>query len=106
MLTISSDELISPRTNDLNNSRCICTINSCLKTCCLCLNAYKDNVDNVRILTLHCCGIKTKFNYPEFIEMINDFDILCLVETTTDVCDNINIPGYTVKMKNLLFYVV
>jgi hypothetical protein len=62
MLTISSDELNPPRTNDLINSKC-------------------------------------KFNYPEFIEMINDFDILCLVETTTDVCDNINIPGYTVKMK-------
>ena len=60
MLTISSDELNSPRTNDLNNSKCICTINSCLKTCCLCLNACKDNVDNVRILTLNCCGIKTK----------------------------------------------
>ena len=69
MLTISSDELNPPRTNDLNNSNC-------------------------------------KFNYPEFIEMINDFDILCLVETKTDVCDIITIPGYIVKMKNLLFYVV
>jgi hypothetical protein len=52
------------------------------------------------------CNSKCKCNYPEFIEMINDFDILCLVETKTDVCDIINIPGYTVKMKNLLFYVV
>jgi hypothetical protein len=26
--------------------------------------------------------------------MINDFDILCLVETKTDDCDIINIPGY------------
>ena len=59
MLTISSDELNSPRTNALSNSKCICTSNSCLKTCCLCLNACKDNVDNVIILTLHCCGIKT-----------------------------------------------
>ena len=99
MLTISSDELNLPRTNALSNSKCICTSNSCLKTCCLCLNACTDNVDNVRILTLHCCGVKTKFNYPEFIEMINDFDILCLVETKTDDCDIINIPGYTVKMK-------
>jgi hypothetical protein len=100
---MSSGELNSPRTNDLNNSQCICTINSCLKTCCLCLNACTDNVDNVRILTLNCCGNKTQFNYPEFIEMINDFDILCLVETKTDDCDIINIPGYTVKMKNRKF---
>jgi hypothetical protein len=103
MLTISSDELNSPPTNDLNNSKCICTINSCLKTCCLCLNACTDNVDNARILTLNCCVIKTNFNYPEFIEMINDFDILCLVETKTDDCDMINIPGYAVKMKNRKF---
>jgi hypothetical protein len=103
MLTISSDELNSPPTNDLNNSKYICTINSCLNTCCLCLNACTDNIDNARILTLNCCVIKTKFNYPEFIEMINDFDILCLVETKTDDCDIINIPGYTVKMKNRKF---
>jgi hypothetical protein len=64
MLTISSDELYSPRKNDLNNSKCICIINSCLKTCCLCLIACKNNVDNVRIFTLNCCGIKTKFNFP------------------------------------------
>ena len=64
MLTISSDELNSPPMNDLNNSKCICTITSCLKTCCLCLNACKDNVDNARILMLNCCGIKTTFNYP------------------------------------------
>ena len=59
-----SDELHSPQKNDLNNSKCICTINSCLKTCCLCLNACKDNVDNVRILTLNCCEFKTKLNFP------------------------------------------
>ena len=98
-----SDELHSPQKNDLNNSKCICTINCCLKTCCLCLNACKDNVDNVRILTLNCCEFKTKLNFPLFIEMINDFDILCLVETKTDDCDIINLPGYTVKMKNRKF---
>jgi hypothetical protein len=35
--------------------------------------------------------------------MINDFNILCLVETKTDDYDIINIPGYTVKMKNRKF---
>ena len=73
MLTISSDELNSPRTNDLNNSKCICTINSCLKTCCLCLNAYKDNADNVRILTLNCCGIKTKLKNLLFMFSLSIF---------------------------------
>ena len=101
MLTISSAELNSPRTNDLNNSKCISTIDSCLKTCCLCLNACKDNVDNVRLLTLNCCGIKTKLYYPEFIEMINDFDILYLVETKTDDCDIINIPPENSKYASI-----
>ena len=73
MLTISSDELNSPRTNDLNNSKCICTINSCLKTCCLCLNACKDNVDNARILTLNCCGIKTKHKNLLFMFSLSIF---------------------------------
>ena len=35
--------------------------------------------------------------------MINDFDILCLVETKTDECDIIDISGYTVKLKNRKF---
>jgi hypothetical protein len=73
MLTISSDELNSPRTNDLNNSKCICTINSCLKTCCLCLNACKDNVDNARILTLNYCGIKTKHKNLLFMFSLSIF---------------------------------
>jgi hypothetical protein len=68
MLTISSDELNSPRTNDLNNSKCICTINSCLF-----LNACKDNVDNVRILTLNCCGIKTKLKNLLFMFSLSIF---------------------------------
>ena len=52
---------------------------------------------------LNCCGIKAKLNYPQFIEIINDFDILCLVETKIDDCDIINIPDYTVKMKRRKF---
>jgi hypothetical protein len=28
------------------------------------------------VLTLNCCGIRTKLNYPEFHELVNDFDVL------------------------------
>ena len=52
------------------------------------------------ILSLNCCGIKSKLNYPEFVEFISEFDILCLLETKTDDCAEINIPGYSVQMKN------
>ncbi|CAG2216217.1 unnamed protein product [Mytilus edulis] len=41
-----------------------------------------------------------RIQYPEFIELIQNYDILCFVETKTDDVDEINIPGYTVKMKN------
>ena len=44
-----------------------------LKTCCLCLNVCKDNVDNVRILTLNCCGIKTKHKNLLFMFSLSIF---------------------------------
>lgn len=52
------------------------------------------------VLTLNCCGIRTKLNYPEFHELVNDFDVLCLVETKTDDLDEIIIPGFITKFKN------
>ena len=32
--------------------------------------------------------------------MINKYDILCLTETKTDDCDNIELPGFISIMKN------
>ena len=59
------------------------------------------NLNNTfNVLTLSCCGITTKLNYPEFHELVNDFDVLCLVETKTDDLDDISIPGFITKFKN------
>ena len=52
------------------------------------------------VLTLNCCGIRTKLNYSEFHELVNDLDVLCLVETKTDDLDEIIIPGFITKFKN------
>ncbi|VDI65868.1 Hypothetical predicted protein [Mytilus galloprovincialis] len=52
------------------------------------------------MLNLNCCGLVRKSQYPEFIKLISDHDIICLTETKTDNFDNIHIPEYTFKFKN------
>lgn len=41
-----------------------------------------------------------KLNYPEYIELINVYDFICLSESKTDDFDSIHIPGYTFNLKN------
>lgn len=38
--------------------------------------------------------------YPEFIDLIQQYDLICLTETKTDDFDKIYIPGYTFKLMN------
>ena len=40
------------------------------------------------------CGLSKRANYPEFIELVNKYDVLCFVETKTDDCDQIDLPGF------------
>ena len=54
----------------------------------------------LNILSLNVCGIKKRLQYPEFIELINRYDIICLQESKTDNCDEISVPGDISKMKN------
>ena len=53
-----------------------------------------------KFLTLNCCGIVNKMNYPEFVELIQNHDFICLTETKTDDLDSIIVPGYSFKSKN------
>ena len=39
-------------------------------------------------------------NYPEFVELIQNHDFICLTETKTDDLDSIIVPGYSFKSKN------
>jgi hypothetical protein len=34
------------------------------------------------------------------LTLVNDYDILCFVETKTDDVDEIDLPGFIIKMKN------
>ena len=38
--------------------------------------------------------------YPEFIDPITKYDMLCFQETKTDNCNHQSLPGYTFKMEN------
>ncbi|CAG2228304.1 unnamed protein product [Mytilus edulis] len=54
----------------------------------------------INMLTLNCCGVIKRMHYPEFIDMVQEFDFISLVETKTDDLDKINIPGFTFHLKN------
>jgi exonuclease III len=43
---------------------------------------------------------QNRLQYPEFCELIEKNDIVCLQETKTDDIDKIDLEGYTFKMKN------
>jgi hypothetical protein len=42
-------------------------------------------------------GLKRRIHYPEFLELVNDYDILCFVETKTGDVDEIDLPGFIIK---------
>lgn len=44
--------------------------------------------------------MRTKLNCPEFLNLINSYDILGIQETKTDDLDTIDIPGYKVILNN------
>ena len=48
----------------------------------------------LQIATLNVCGLKTRSQYPEFIELCNNYDLLCFSETKTEQTDVISIPGF------------
>ena len=54
----------------------------------------------INIITFNVCGLKRRIQYPEFLELLNEFSILCFVETKTDDLDVIDLPGYKFVMKN------
>lgn len=58
------------------------------------------NKNVVKLLMINVCGLVKRIQYPEFMELIEGYDILCFVETKTDDADEINLPGFILHMKN------
>ena len=54
---------------------------------------------NLKIGALNVCGLKSRINCPEFIQLIEQYSILCVSETKLDIYDLIEIPNYTFYSK-------
>lgn len=52
------------------------------------------------MLALNCGSILNRMHYPEFINLVQNHNFICLTETKTNDVDTIKIPGYIFKMKN------
>lgn len=63
-------------------------------------NASSYNGNNIKLLSLNVCGLMSKQNCPDFIEYINNYDIIGLQETKMDDLDTVHIEGYKVFVKN------
>ena len=53
------------------------------------------NHSDISLGSLNVCGLKSKLNSPEFVQLINQYHIFCVVETKLDVHDSIQIPNFT-----------
>ena len=51
--------------------------------------------------SLNTGGILNKLHDPEFIEFVEQFDLVCIQETKVDQADTIEIPGYEVKIRQV-----
>jgi hypothetical protein len=49
----------------------------------------------MKICSLNGCGLGNSCNYPDFIQLISEYDILCVLQSKLDKYDIIDIPGYT-----------
>lgn len=63
-------------------------------------NSPHNGNSQLKILTLNVCGLSSKLQIPEFIDLINCYDIIGIQESKTDDCDDIHIPGYSITYNN------
>ena len=53
------------------------------------------SLKNISIASLNVCGLKRRLEYPEFPELVNNFDVFCVSESKLDKHDIISLKGYT-----------
>ena len=51
------------------------------------------DLSNVRVICINVCGLTSKQATPEFIEILNNYDIVCLTEIKTDKADIIDMSS-------------
>ncbi|KAL7402199.1 hypothetical protein ABVT39_011223 [Epinephelus coioides] len=62
----------------------------------------KSHCDDLLIITLNVCGLRSKIEVPDFIEMCKKYEVVCFCETKTD---NMDIPDLTEKFNHMGFQV-
>ena len=69
------------------------------KTCTYNINS-NDSDRRLRIFSLNVCGLRSKTLFPEFHELISNYDIIGFQETKTDQMDDLTLPGFILKFKH------
>ena len=57
-------------------------------------NQLNDNKRSFKFASLNVCGLKRRAEYPEFIEFVKKYDLVCFSETKIDATDIISFPGF------------
>lgn len=107
-ITEKSSERKTILTNNARNSFLRFSCYSCSGVD-LVASKFKVNVNNqrnslhlsdIKIVSLNVCGLCSKLQNPDFLELINEHDIVYLTETKTDCADVIDVENYTVISKH------
>ena len=56
--------------------------------------------ESLKICTINVCGLKSKLVYPEFEDLINEHDFVCVTESKLDNYDSISIENYGLITSN------
>ena len=64
------------------------------------LRQHGCTIEEIKLLSLNVCGLKSRLKTPEFHELISSYDIIGVQETKLDDADSIEIPGYSSVCQN------
>ena len=65
---------------------------------CKTVNSQLNSPLNLAVLNV--CGLKTRSLYPEFQDLISEYDMFCVTETKLDSTDIISVNGYTFRSQS------
>jgi hypothetical protein len=69
------------------------------KPCDKICNSDDSSPNILKIGSLNVCGLKTRSKFPDFVEAVKMFDILCVQETKLDQYDLVSVPDYSFFVK-------
>ena len=58
------------------------------------------NKPSLNLISLNVCGLRNKLYYPEFNELITNYDLVALQETKTDMLDDLQMDGFELYLQN------